>query len=157
MSRKQKTKWKYFVIYLLLFIGCILCILPLVWMVRSSLMTNVEISMIPIRWVPEKVQWKNYQDVFTTLPFLRYYGNSIMLVFFVVSGTVITSSLCAYGLSRVRWIGRSIVFTCIMGSMMLPAAVTIIPTFLLFRKAGFTNSYVPLIITSVFSWHSKRP
>ena len=64
----------------------------------------------------------------------------------MVSGAVITSSLCAYGLSRVNWQGKNLVFTCIMGSMMLPVAVTIIPTFLMFRRIGLTNSLVPLII-----------
>ena len=146
MAVQKSKKLKGVILYILLILGSVLCLMPLLWMIRSSLMTNVEISMIPIRWVPEKVQWVNYKNVFTTLPFLRYYWNSIKLVFFVVSGAVVTSSLCAYGLSRVHWAGRNIVFACIMGSMMLPAAVTIIPTFLLFRKVGLTNSLVPLII-----------
>lgn len=146
MLQKNKKRIDKAVIYVLLIAGSILCVLPLFWMVRSSFMTNVEIFMIPIRWIPKKFQWKNYRDVFTTLPFLTYYANSLKLVFFVVTGAVLTSSLCAYGLSRVNWRGRNIVFACIMGSMMLPAAVTIIPTFLMFRKIGLTNSLLPLII-----------
>lgn len=146
MSPKTKRKIARILVYFLLTAGSILCLLPLFWMIRSSLMTNVEIFMVPIRWLPEVFQWKNYRDVFETLPFLKYYANSLTLVFFVVTGAVITSSLCAYGLSRVNWAGKKIVFTCIMGSMMLPAAVTIIPTFLMFRRVGLTNSLVPLII-----------
>lgn len=146
MTAKRKKKFTTVIVYLLLIAGSILCLMPLFWMLRSSLMTNVEIFMVPIRWLPEVFQWKNYKDVFETLPFLKYYANSLTLVVFVVSGAVITSSLCAYGLSRINWIGKKIVFTCIMGSMMLPVAVTIIPTFLMFRSIGLTNSLIPLIV-----------
>lgn len=146
MTAKNRKILKKAVIYVLLLAGSVLCLMPLFWMIRSSLMTNVEIFMVPIHWLPKKAQWENYQDVFTTLPFLKYYANSLKLVIFVVSGAVITSSLCAYGLSRVNWQGKNLVFTCIMGSMMLPVAVTIIPTFLMFRRIGLTNSLVPLII-----------
>lgn len=146
MTAKRKKRFTTVIVYLLLIAGSILCLMPLFWMLRSSLMTNVEIFMVPIRWLPEVFQWKNYKDVFETLPFLKYYANSLTLVAFVVSGAVITSSLCAYGLSRINWVGKKIVFTCIMGSMMLPVAVTIIPTFLMFRSIGLTNSLIPLII-----------
>lgn len=146
MTAKRKKRFTTVIVYFLLIAGSILCLMPLFWMLRSSLMTNVEIFMVPIRWLPEVFQWKNYKDVFETLPFLKYYANSLTLVAFVVSGAVITSSLCAYGLSRINWVGKKIVFTCIMGSMMLPVAVTIIPTFLMFRSIGLTNSLIPLII-----------
>ena len=146
MTAKSKKRFTTAIVYLLLIAGSVLCLMPLFWMLRSSLMTNVEIFMVPIRWLPEVFQWENYRDVFETLPFLKYYANSLTLVIFVVSGAVITSSLCAYGLSRVNWAGKKIVFTCIMGSMMLPVAVTIIPTFLMFRRIGLTNSLIPLII-----------
>lgn len=142
---KKKLTGRIF-LYLLLIIGSIMCLMPLLWMTRSSLMTNVEIFMVPIHWLPKACQWKNYADIFSTLPFLTYYANSIKLVIGVVSGVVITSSICAYGLSRIDWGGKNIVFACIMGSMMLPAAVTIIPTFLMFRTIGLTNSLAPLII-----------
>ncbi len=146
MTAKSKKRFTTAIVYLLLIAGSVLCLMPLFWMLRSSLMTNVEIFMVPIRWLPEVFQWENYRDVFETLPFLKYYANSLTLVIFVVSGAVLTSSLCAYGLSRINWAGKKIVFTCIMGSMMLPVAVTIIPTFLMFRRIGLTNSLIPLII-----------
>ena len=146
MTAKSKKRFTTAIVYLLLIAGSVLCLMPLFWMLRSSLMTNVEIFMVPIRWLPEVFLWENYRDVFETLPFLKYYANSLTLVIFVVSGAVLTSSLCAYGLSRINWAGKKIVFTCIMGSMMLPVAVTIIPTFLMFRRIGLTNSLIPLII-----------
>ena len=65
-------------------------------------------------------------------------------------GTMLTSSICAYGLARIKWKGRNVVFACIMASMMLPFAVTLIPTFLMWRAIGFTNSFVPLVAPAWF-------
>ena len=62
MSPKTKRKIARILVYFLLTAGSILCLLSLFWMIRSSLMTNVEIFMVPIRWLPEVFQWKNYRD-----------------------------------------------------------------------------------------------
>lgn len=96
---KIKKKLITVLIYIILITGGFLCLVPLLWMLRSSLMTNVEIFMIPIKWIPETFRWENYKSVFTTLPFLRYYWNSVRLTFLVVMGTVITSSLWAFYLT----------------------------------------------------------
>lgn len=143
---KIKKRCGKIITYLILAAGSLFCIVPLIWMIRSSLMTPVEIFMLPIQWLPSEIKWSNYRDVFDTQPFFKYYWNSIKIAFFVVSGSMITSSLCAYGLARINWRGRNILFACIMGSMMLPFAVTLIPTFLMFRTVGFTNSIIPLIV-----------
>lgn len=136
--------------YTILIMGSLFCIVPLLWMVRSSVMTSVEIFMIPPKLLPDKLMISNYNDVFRVLPFFRYYRNSIIIAGLSVLGTAITSSLCAYGLSRIRWKGRNVVFACIMGSMMLPFAVTLIPTFLMWRTLRITDSFIPLIAPAWF-------
>jgi len=136
--------------YIILIMGSLFCIVPLLWMVRSSVMTSVEIFMIPPKLLPDKLMISNYNDVFRVLPFFRYYRNSIIIAGLSVLGTAITSSLCAYGLSRIRWKGRNVVFACIMGSMMLPFAVTLIPTFLMWRTLRITDSFIPLIAPAWF-------
>ena len=65
-------------------------------------------------------------------------------------GTMLTSSICAYGLARIKWRGRNVVFACIISSMMLPVAVTLIPTFLMWRTIGITDSFIPLIVPAWF-------
>jgi len=136
--------------YTILIMGSLFCIVPLLWMVRSSVMTSVEIFMIPPKLLPDKLMISNYNDVFRVLPFFRYYRNSIIIAGLSVLGTAITSSLCAYGLSRIRWKGRNVIFACIMGSMMLPFAVTLIPTFLMWRTLRITDSFIPLIAPAWF-------
>jgi len=84
------------------------------------------------------------------LPFATYFRNTMTIVFFTVTGTVITSSICAFGFARCRWPGRDIVFGILMTSMMLPFAVTMIPTFIFWRHLGFLNTFVPLVAPSWF-------
>ena len=137
-------------IYFALILGVLFCLVPLYWMIRSSLMNTVEVFMMPPRWIPSKFMWENYQEVFDTLPFGKYFLNSFIVTGGCVVGTMLTSSICAYGLARIKWRGRNVVFACIISSMMLPVAVTLIPTFLMWRTIGITDSFIPLIVPAWF-------
>ena len=136
--------------YFVLILGAAFCIIPLLWMVRSSLMNMAEIFAMPPKWIPSKFMWENYKEVFDTLPFGRYFLNSFVITVGCVVGTMLTSSICAYGLARIDWKGRNVVFACIISSMMLPFAVTLIPIFLMWRKIGIVDSLIPLIVPAWF-------
>ncbi|WP_230398441.1 carbohydrate ABC transporter permease [Novisyntrophococcus fermenticellae] len=136
--------------YIVLILGAAFCIVPLLWMVRSSLMNTVEIFAMPPKWIPSEFMWENYKEVFDTLPFGTYFLNSFIITFGCVAGTMLTSSICAYGLARINWKGRNVVFACVISSMMLPFAVTLIPTFLMWRTIGITDSVIPLIAPAWF-------
>ena len=114
-------------IYILLLAGSALCLLPLVWMVRSSLMTSGQIFEMPPKWLPNPIQWENYAEALSALPFDLYFLNTFVYVFLGVIGTVISCS-----------------------SMMLPFAVTLIPLYVIWNKVGITNSLLPLIIPCWF-------
>ena len=137
-------------IYILLLAGSALCLLPLVWMVRSSLMTSGQIFEMPPKWLPNPIQWENYAEALSALPFDLYFLNTFVYVFLGVIGTVISCSISAYGLSRIRWKYRDLVFRIIISSMMLPFAVTLIPLYVIWNKVGITNSLLPLIIPCWF-------
>jgi len=126
------------------------CLLPLYWMVRSSLMRQSQIFIMPPRWVPNPFMFENYTKALTILPFDRYFLNTLTIVIGGVSGTLITATLCAYSFARLRWPGRSVVFACIMSSMMLPYAVTLIATFLGWQAVGGLNTFMPLIVPAWF-------
>ena len=145
-----KRKVAKALIYVALGFGALCCLVPLYWMIRSSLMNTVEVFMMPPRWIPSKFMWQNYKEVFDTLPFTTYFKNSFIITGGCVLGTMLTSSICAYGVSRIKWRGRNIVFACIISSMMLPFAVTLIPTFLMWRSIGIMDSFIPLIAPAWF-------
>lgn len=145
VSGKQTKIYSKIIVYTLLVIGSFFCLIPLLWMFRSSLMTSSQIFEIPPKWIPSPFKWENYKEALTILPFGRYFINSLVIVVLVVTGTVFTSSLCAYGLSRIKWKGREVVFALVISSMMLPYAVTLIPTFVGWKIIGISNSIIPLV------------
>jgi multiple sugar transport system permease protein len=137
-------------VYALLAAGAVFSLLPLYWLVRSSLMSMAQIFRLPPIWIPNPPRWDNYVKAFSVVPFGRYYLNSGVITLVVVSGTVITSSLSAYAFARLRWKGRDAIFACLIASMMLPFAVTMIPLFVGWSRLGFSNTYVPLIVPAWF-------
>jgi multiple sugar transport system permease protein len=137
-------------VYTFLAIGCVFCLTPFYWMVRSSLMTLDQIFVMPPIWIPPDFQFSNYIDALTLFPFDRYFLNTLTIVVLSVLGTVLTSSLCAYSFARLHWPGRDKLFALILTSMMLPGAATLIPTFLGWRTVGAINTFIPLILPSWF-------
>jgi len=105
-----------------------------------------QIFLIPPIWIPKPFVFSNYSEALTSLPFLRFFMNTMIIVVSVVGGSVLSSSICAYSFARMKWPGRNIVFMFILSSMMMPGAVTLIPTFIGWSSLGLTNSLVPLAI-----------
>jgi len=127
-----------------------LFIIPFVWLVRSSLMDLSQIFIMPPEWIPSPFHWDNFYRALTIVPFGTFFTNTIVIVVSVIVGTVITSSIAAFGFSRIQWKGRDTVFGILMSSMMLPAAVTLIPSFLGWKILGFYDTYYPLIVPAYF-------
>jgi len=105
---------------------------------------------MPPIWIPKPFLFENYTRALTILPFDRYFLNTLIVVTGGVSGTLITATMCAYSFARLRWPGRGIVFGCIMSSMMLPYAVTLLSTFLGWQALGALNTFLPLIVPAWF-------
>lgn len=142
---RAKAWFEKGLIYLVLVAGGIFSLLPLVWLIRSSLMNMGQIFELPPVWIPNPVQFSNYSEALTILPFGRYFVNTAIIVVFSVLGVIVTSSISAYSFARMKWRGRNLVFSLLLSSMMLPYAVTLIPTFIGWSKVGLTNSFIPLI------------
>jgi multiple sugar transport system permease protein len=138
------------VIYLLLIAGALVALLPFFWLVRSSVMGSHQIFTSPPEWIPRPWTWENYSESLTVIPFRQYLINTLTIELFVVSGTVITSTLAGYSFARLRWAGRDTVFAVLLATMMLPYAVTLIPSFILWQKLDALNTYYPLTVPAWF-------
>jgi multiple sugar transport system permease protein len=136
--------------YFLCFAGSFLMLLPLAWLFRSSFMSPGQIFTFPPEWLPNPFAWQNYPEALTTIPFLLYFKNTFFILVPTVVGTVVTATLAAYGFSRLRWRGRDLVFNILLTTLMLPYAVTLIPTFLLWARLGLINTTVPLVLPRWF-------
>lgn len=132
--------------YLVLGLICFLFISPFLWMIRSSLLPLAQIFKTPIQWIPKQLNFKNYYDALTILPFPRFFANTVYIVILSVIGIVISASLSAFSFSRLNWPGRNIIFGILLSTLMLPSFVTLIPTFIGWRYLGGINTYMPLIL-----------
>lgn len=150
LSRTARARLAALGVYLLLLAGSVVMLIPLVWLVRSSVMGLSQIFIFPPEWIPDPWRWDNYPKALTTIPFARYFGNTLLILAPTVIGTLITASLAAFGFSRLQWPGRDWVFGVLLSALMLPYAVTLIPTFLLWARIGLINTYWPLVLPDWF-------
>jgi ABC-type glycerol-3-phosphate transport system permease component len=92
----------------------------------------------------------NYDRAFHYIPFWRYAFNSLLLVALCTAGTLFSSTFVAYAFARLRWPGRSVAFMLLLSTMMLPAQVTMIPSFMIWRELGWYNTLNPLWVPAWF-------
>jgi len=119
---------------------------PFFWMIRSSLMSNIEIYKYPPQLLPHAWRFENYPTTLRAFPFLRYILNTLTITVPAIFGTLLTASIAAYAFARLDFPLKKMWFTLVIGSMLMPTAVTIIPIFIAWSSIGLSNSYVPLIV-----------
>lgn len=142
----KKTGSINVIITVLVILGGLLAMFPIFWMVRTSFMSNLEINTYPPSLLPSKWLISNYPDALATFAFGRYLMNTLMIVLPSILGVIITSSIAAYAFARLEFALKNLWFALVIGSMLMPGAVTLIPIFLTWSKLGFYNSYIPLIV-----------
>lgn len=138
-------------IYGILSAGAISMVIPLLWMISTSLKESVAIFQFPPQWIPDPVAWSNYLETWKALPFERYYFNSIVVSVSITFGQLLTCSLAGYAFARLDFHGRDKLFMAYLSTLMVPGAVTMIPVFILMRTLGWIDSYQALILPGVFS------
>ncbi|MFH1418965.1 MAG: carbohydrate ABC transporter permease [Planctomycetota bacterium] len=126
---------------------------PLLWAAWASLQPIDRIFTAPgaedaVRGPCSSLQWGNYREAVTRLPFLRFLLNACVITVAACVGTVFSSSLVGFAFARLRWRGRGAWFVVLLATMMLPAQVLLIPQFLVFEHLGWVNTYKPLIVPS---------
>jgi multiple sugar transport system permease protein len=131
---------------------CLPFLLPLLWMVSTSLKPDAEIfasdgrATPMLHLLPRSIDWRNYPDALRTVPFAVYLRNTLFLCAVNVVGAVLSSAVIAYGFARLRFRGRDALFLLLISTMALPGQVTMIPLFALFRALGWYGTFLPLIV-----------
>lgn len=138
------------VAYVLLVGLGIIYVFPLVWLVSTSLKPDYELITWPPRIIPETILWSNYPTAWTMHPFTTYLGNTIIITVLAGVGQVFSASVVAYGFARLRFPGRDFLFGVVIATLMLPYLVTLVPLYVLFRKLGWVDTFLPLIVPSYF-------
>jgi multiple sugar transport system permease protein len=136
--------------HLILAVGALAMIGPFVWSTLTSFKTLGEAIQIPPTVFPEQLRWENYAQVFTQLPFLAFYENTIIVTAVKVVGVLITSSLAGYAFARIDFPGRKILFALYLAVLMVPYQIFLLPQFLIMAKLGWVNTLLALIVPGLF-------
>ena len=123
-----------------------LFLFPFYWLVSTALKPDAQIFQMPPAWVPHPVMWQNFPKALTDIPFFLYTLNTLKICTCSVCGTVFASSLVAYSLAKIRWKGRNLIFYSLVATMLLPAQVTMIPTFMIYKWLGWIGTMLPLTV-----------
>ena len=132
----------------------VIFIVPFAWLVSTSLKPDSELFNLVQDvgwfrfWIPSEWQFSNYPGAWNFIPFGRYTLNTVFLAVMNVIGTLLSSTLVAYGFSRVQWPGRNALFFVMVSTLAIPAFVTLVPQYLIFRRFEMVGTYWPLILPS---------
>ncbi|NLE44205.1 MAG: carbohydrate ABC transporter permease [Chloroflexi bacterium] len=150
----QRTVWvvvqRVFIYSMLLILGTVI-LLPFLWTLSSSLKPYGTGITFPPQFIPESFEWENYVKVLQTIPFTGYLKNSLLVTGLSLVGEVLSCSLVAFAFARLRFPGRNVLFMILLATMMIPYPVTMVPTFVMFNKLQWVNTYLPLIIPPFFA------
>lgn len=127
-------------------------LMPLLWMVSTSLKGNEQIfagdDLNLKSLIPSPLVTTNYPEALQNMPFLLYLRNTLLLCGLTVVGAVTSSALVAYGFAKIEFTGKKVWFAVMIATMALPGQVTMIPVFSLFRSLGWYGTYLPLVVPS---------
>jgi multiple sugar transport system permease protein len=135
-------------LYATLVIFTIFFITPFLWLLSNSLKDSAH--AFDSNWIPQQVEWANYVRIFEEVPLLLMARNSVIVAVLGVLAVVLSSSMIAYALARLRFPGSNLVFLAVLGTMLLPGAVTMVPVYLIWKQIGLVNTLYPLWLGNLF-------
>ena len=135
--------------HLVLFPLAFLMLIPMIWMIITSLQTLNETRHFPPILVPSSIQWQNYTEVLQRAPFARWFLNTLVVTVVVVAGNLLFCSLAGYAFARIKFFGRDVVFILVLATLMIPFQVIMIPTFIIVRKLGLIDTLGALIVPNL--------
>lgn len=151
---KKKRKIQNIIYYILVTAIGFFMIYPLLWMIMSSFKETNTIFLTAGSLIPEEFTLENYftgWKGFAKISFGTFFRNSAVISVTATIGTVFSSSLVAFGLSRCRFRGRKLLFAAVLLTMMVPAQVLMVPQYIWYHKLGWVGSYIPLIVPYCFA------
>jgi multiple sugar transport system permease protein len=143
---KVMREVKYIISFIILVFLSLAFLLPFFWMLSTAFKVPSQIYLIPPKWIPEPFTLENFVKGWNYVPFSRYTINTVIITALATIGTLFSSSLVAYGFARFnsRWNGP--LFMVVIATLMLPSQVTLIPSYILFSKLKWLDTFLPLVV-----------
>lgn len=148
------------VAYIVLTAMAIISIFPFAWMISTSLKGAGQIFAWPPQLIPSPIIWHNYVHVFQLMPFARFFANTVFYATCVTAGQLFFCSLAGFAFARLRFPGRDLIFMLYLGTLMIPATVTLVPSFILMRWFHWVDTIwamtIPGMLGSAFGTFLMR-
>lgn len=151
--RLERTKDRHFgearpnvFAYLILGLGLVVVMSPFIWMALSSVKGEAEIRRVPTTWWPEAPTLDNFRELFDRLDFPQFFTNSAVVAITVTLGNLVFCSMLGYVLAKFEFAGKKVLFRLVLGTLMIPGMVTLVPLFVLVANLGMVNTYWGLIL-----------
>ena len=135
-------------VYVLLTLGLLITVVPFVWMLLGSLKTQSELVQVPPTWLPADPTFSNYSRMWNRLEFPRFFLNSAVIAGAITVANLVFTSMVGYALAKLRFAGRDQLFLLVMGTLLVPTSVTMVPLFVLITKLGLLDTYWAVILPS---------
>lgn len=148
MTKKRKIGDA--ILFIILCLGAVIILVPIVWMLSTALKSAPEVAAYPPKLFPEKPLFENFAIAWSKAPFTRYTLNTLIIVGFNIVGGVLSNSFIAYGFAKIDFKGKKFLFNIVLATMMIPGFVTLVPTYVIFSKIGWVDTYLPLIVPVFF-------
>lgn len=149
---KPKSAFSITLRHVALAAAALIGVFPFYWMIVTSLKPANSVLEFPPRLIPVSFDFSNYLKVFEMAPIMPIaYLNSFKVAILATLGTLFTSALAAYAFSKMRFRGQGILFGVLLGTLMIPSQVTLIPMYIVFAKFGWVDTHLPLIVPQVLT------
>lgn len=147
----DRIEWGHVALHSVLILGSLIMLLPFIWMFSTSLKEASEIFTYPPTWIPSTFAFENYTDALSSMPFDRFYFNSLFVATSITIVQILTSSLAAFAFARLKFKGRDTLFVLYLAALMIPFPVLLIPNFIIVNRLDWLDTYWALIIPPAFS------
>ncbi len=153
MKMKKRISVEKVLLTCLVGVGAAVFLLPLIWMLSSSLKTSMQVFASPFRWLEGNIRWKNYVEVWTSAdaPFWRSLVNSLIVSIVSLTGQLVISSLAAFAFAKIPFKGRNVLFMMMLVTMMIPVQALIIPRYMVFYQLKIYDTLWSMILPNLFS------
>lgn len=147
---KNKFRFGNIIGFIILILVTIIMLLPVYYMVITSVKSNTEVLVFPPTLVPKSLAFNNYINIFSKINYAGFYKNSLIIAALATFGVVLSSSFISFGLARYNARAKNVIFMIIISTLLLPYPALIIPQFLVFKNFGWIDTYLPLIVPAFF-------
>lgn len=145
-SEKVINVWAF----IILLLGSAIMLVPFAWSISTSLKDQKNIFQIPPKWIPDPITVQHYIDVWKEVPLLSGFINTSIIVAFVLIIGIFTSTMAGYAFAKIDFPFKETIFMALLGTMMIPYAVVMIPQFIMFSKLNMVDTLFPLILPGLF-------